>query len=246
MGANTARLPLRAIAIMEDSILNKRVVGATLVAALSVAAIAQAQTVNGYVQDARGAVVKTGSGLCLRTAYWTPAMATEECDASLVKKEAPAPVVQAPPPPPPPAPVAPPPPPPPPAAPKAVSVVLKGSFFDFNKASLKPAAQGQLDAEVVAKVQSFGRVKQVIVSGHTDRIGKPAYNQKLSEKRAEAVKAYLVGKGVDGQLIDTFGFGATQPAQGVPKCDDKLPRKKLIECLEPHRRVVIDIQPAAK
>ncbi len=225
----------------EEFILSKRFVRATLVAALGIAAAAQAQTSNGYLTDTRGTVVKTASGLCVRTGYWTPAMAIEECDAALVKKEAPAPVI-APPAPPPPAPPAPPPPAPP--APKAVTVVLKASFFDFNKDVLKTAAKEQLDREVVAKVQSFGRVKQIIVSGHTDRIGKPAYNQKLSEKRADAVKAYLVGKGIDGKLIDTFGFGATQPAQGVPKCDDKLARPKLAACLEPHRRVVVEIQPA--
>ncbi len=230
---------------MEEFILSKRVVHATLFAALSVvaaAASAQNTSNNGYLTDARGNVVKTAFGLCVRTAYWTPAMATEECDAALVKKEAPAPVVAAPPPAAPAAPL----PPPAPAAPKVVTVVLKGSLFDFNKATLKPAAKAQLDQEVLAKLANLGKIKQVIVSGHADRIGKAAANQKLSEKRADAVKAYLVAKGIDGQLIDTFGFGSTQPAQGVPKCDDKLPRKKLIVCLEPHRRAVVEIQAAAK
>ena len=224
--------------------MSKRVLHATLIAALSIAAVAQAQTAgnSGYLQDTRGGVVKSGFGLCWRTGSWTPAMAIEECDAALVKKEA-APAVKPPAPAVTPAPVTAP---AAPAAPKAVTVVLSGSVFDFNKAVLKPAAKAQLDKEVVAKAKSFASIKQVIISGHTDRIGKPSYNQKLSEKRAEAVKAYLVSKGMDGKLIETFGFGATQPAQGVPKCDDKLPRQKLIACLEPHRRAVVEVHPNAK
>ena len=224
--------------------MNKRVVHATLVAALTMATAAVAQTAgNGaYAVDTRGAIVKSGFGLCWRTGYWTPAMAIEECDPSLVKKEAPAPAPMIEP-----KKAAPPAPAAAPAAPKAVTVVLQASsLFDFNKAVLKPAAKTQLDRDVVAKVKDFGSIKQVIVGGHSDRIGKPAYNQKLSEKRADTVKAYLVSKGLDAKLIDTFGFGATQPAQGVPKCDDKLARKKLIACLEPHRRAVIEIQPSSK
>jgi len=157
--------------------------------------------------------------------------------ASVVEAPAAAPAVQAPVAPPAAAPA---------AAPKAVTVVLKGSLFDHNSASLKGAAKVQIDQDVVAKINGFGQVKQVIVAGHTDRIGKAAHNQQLSEKRANAVKDYLVSKGIDGKLIETFGFGATQPVQGVPKCADALPRKKLIECLKPHSRVEVEIQPAAK
>ena len=222
--------------------MNKTIIQAALVATLSLSALAQAQTAVGYLTDSRGAVVKSGTGLCWRTNYWTPALAIADCDADLAMKAAPpatavkapaaAPAVAAP--------AA------APAAPKPISVVLKGSLFDFNKAILKPAAKAQLDAEVVAKIKELGSVKQINIAGHSDRIGKPAYNQKLSEKRAEAVKAYLVSKGIDGKLVETFGYGATQPAQGVAKCDDKLARKALIACLEPHRRVVVEIQPAAK
>ena len=147
-----------------------------------------------------------------------------------------------------PAPVAPPAPPPaaPAAAPKPVTVVLKGSLFDTNRATLKAAAKLQLDQDVVAKISSFGQVKQVIIGGHTDRLGKAAVKQKLSEKRADAVKDYLVSKGVDSALIETLGYGATQPVQGLPKCEDSLPKAKLVECLEPHNRVEIEIQPAVK
>lgn len=232
--------------------MNKRVAQATLAAAFCISAVAQAQTAtaSGYLLDSRGAMVKSGFGLCWRSGYWTPAMASAECDAALVKTDAPAPAVSMPA-----AAIA-----APaaaarapvaataaaPAAPKAVTVVLKGRLFDFGKATLKPAAKAQLDQEVVAQAKRMGPLKQLIVAGHSDRLGKAAYNQKLSERRANAVRDYLVSKGVDGKLIDTFGFAATQPAQGVPKCEDRLPRKKLIDCLEPHRRVEIEIQPAAK
>ena len=81
----------------------------------------------------------------------------------------------------------------------------------------------------------------MLVTGHTDRLGSQQYNQKLSEKRAEVVKGYLVSKGVPVDKIETMGAGKTQPATGVPKCDDKLPKKKLIECLAPHRRFTIDV-----
>ena len=224
--------------------MSKRLVHATLVAAFCIAAAAQAQTVgtSAYLVDTRGVLAKSGTGLCWRTGYWTPAMAIAECDPDLVKREEPKaaekmpePVKAAPAP----APAA-------AAAPKPVTVVIKGSFFDSGKAVLKAPAKEQLDKEVVAKIKEFGQVKQVIVSGHSDRMGKAAGNQKLSEKRADAVKVYLVGKGVAADKIETMGFGATQPAQGVAKCDDKLPKAKLAACLEPHRRVVVEIVPGSK
>lgn len=226
---------------VEDFILSTTAVKVTLIAILGLTSVAQAQDTSGYLVDGRNVVVKSGFGLCWRTASWSPALAIAECDPDLVKKEAPpapAPAVAEPVKPAAVAQAA-------PAAPKVITIASK-SLFDFNKAVLKPAAKEQIDKEVLAKLADIGKIKLIVVSGHTDRIGSAAYNQKLSEKRAEAVKAYLVGKGIDGNAIETFGFGKTQPAQGVAKCDDKLPRKKLIECLEPHRRVVIEIQGTAK
>lgn len=215
---------------------------ATLIAILAFASATQAQ--EGYLIDGRNAVVKSGFSLCWRTNQWSPAMAIAECDPDLVKKEAPA----APPAPKAAEPIKAPAAAPatsPPAAPKVITIASK-SLFDFNKAVLKPEAKGKIDKEVLNKIQEIGKIKLIVVAGHADRIGAAAYNQKLSEKRAEAVKAYLVGKGIDGNAIETMGFGKTQPEQGVAKCDDKLPRKKLIECLAPHRRVVIEIQGTAK
>lgn len=198
---------------------------------------------HGYAVDQRNVVVRSGTGLCWRSGSWTPAMAIEECDPDLVKKPAapaPAPTPVAPP-----APKPAPTPAPAPAAAKTITLAATG-LFDFNKAVLKPAAKMEIDQKIIEKLGSAGKIKLILVGGHTDRIGSVSYNQKLSEKRADAVKAYLVSKGLDGNSIETLGYGKTSPAQGVPKCDDKLPRAKLIACLEPHRRVTVEIQAAPK
>ena len=132
-----------------------------------------------------------------------------------------------------------------PAAPKVTTVKGKG-LFDFNKSELRADAKKSLDTEVVAKKSGVKSVSSVTINGHADRIGSNEYNQKLSEKRAEVVKAYLVGQGVPANNVDTFGFGKTQPAQGVAKCEDSLARPKLIECLQPHRRVEVELKGEAK
>jgi len=221
--------------------LNKTINKATLIAILSCAASVSAQTNDGHLYDARGNAVMSGSGLCWKTARWTPALAIAECDPDLVKKAAPAAPVAAPTPKPAPAPT----PAPAPVAAKVITLAAN-SLFDFDKAALKPTAKAEIDQKIIAKLADIGKIKLIVVGGHADRLGSAAYNQKLSEKRAEAVKVYLVAKGMDGNAIETFGFGKTQPAQGVAKCDDKLPRKKLIDCLEPHRRVTIEIQAMPK
>lgn len=112
-------------------------------------------------------------------------------------------------------------------------------LFDFDKATLRPDARAVLDNEVLAKLQGLGEIRYINVNGHTDRIGSAPYNQRLSEKRAEAVREYLVGKGADSSKIETFGFGKTTP---VKSCPDQKDRKALIECLQPNRRVVVEIQ----
>ncbi len=128
-----------------------------------------------------------------------------------------------------------------PEAPKPPSVVSLSSteLFEFNKAALTPHAREVLDREVVAKVKDLGVVRYINVNGHADRLGSPQYNQKLSEKRAEAVRSYLVSKGVPGDKVETFGFGKTAP---VKACPEQKNRKALIECLAPNRRVVVEIQ----
>ncbi|HEV2977695.1 MAG TPA: OmpA family protein [Casimicrobiaceae bacterium] len=175
--------------------------------------------------------------LCWRTGYWTPAMAIVECDPDLVPK---------PPAPPPAAPPAPPPPPPPapPPAPGLQKMTLAATaLFDFDKAVLKPEGKAKIDAEVLSKINQVSKLELVLVTGHTDRIGTQAYNQKLSERRADAVRDYLVSKGVPKDKIETLGMGKTQPVPGVV-CNQPYPkeRKALIACLAPDRRVEVEVK----
>ena len=116
-------------------------------------------------------------------------------------------------------------------------------LFEFNKATLTSDAKKTLDSEVVAKLKDFGQIRYINVNGHADRLGSAQYNQRLSEKRADAVRAYLVSKGIDAAQVETFGFGKTAPAKS---CPDQKDRKGLIECLAPNRRVVVEIQRAPR
>ncbi|MCM2309539.1 MAG: OmpA family protein [Sulfuritalea sp.] len=204
---------------------------------LSAAAVAQTPGIDrsgtvGYVIDQRDNVVKSGTGLCWRTGYWTPAMAIEECDPDLVKKPAPAPA---------PAAAAPAPAPAPAAAPKpaAQKVTLAAdALFDFDKAVLRPEGKAKLD-KLSGDIKGI-KLEVIIAVGHADRFGSDAYNQKLSEKRAEAVKAYLVSKGVEPNRVYTEGKGEKQPITKADQC--KGPKsKKTIDCLQPDRRVEIEV-----
>src|SRR5688500_14810513 len=148
-------------------------------------------------------------------------------------------VVPAPPPPPKPAPIAKPEPKPEPPKKPAVTNLASTELFEFNEAVLTKEARAKLDSEVIAKLGDLREVRYIIVNGHADRLGSPQYNQKLSEQRAEAVRAYLVSKGVDASGIEVLGFGKTLP---VKACPDQKDRKGLIECLAPNRRVVVEVQ----
>ncbi len=170
---------------------------------------AAAQTSGYWTNPAtNNAAWKNSVGQCWRAGYWTPAMATQECDADLLPKPAPKPAVTPPPPPPPPAPA----PKPAPAKPKPVAekVTLAADvLFDFDKSVLKPEGKSKLD-DLAQKVKAIN-LEVVIAIGHTDSIGSDAYNQKLSVRRAESVKAYLVSKGVEPNRIYTEGKGEKQP-----------------------------------
>jgi len=89
-------------------------------------------------------------------------------------------------------------------------VLRADTFFDFDRADLKPEGEQALD-EVVAQVNELRDLEVVIVVGHTDHIGTHEYNQSLSERRAESVKTYLIRRGIDGSRIQTEGRGETMP-----------------------------------
>ena len=106
---------------------------------------------------------------------------------------------------------------------------------DFDKAIVKPEARTKLD-DLVTRMKGVN-LEVVIAVGHTDRIGSDAYNQKLSVRRAEAVKAYLVSKGIAANRVYTEGKGKRQP---VKNCTGGM-SKALIACLEPNRRVEVEV-----
>jgi OmpA-OmpF porin, OOP family len=200
----------------------------------------QARTpTSAYLQDGRGVIVRNPFGLCWRSGNWTPADAVPGCDGALAPPVAVSPIAPAiPAQTAAPAPIAPPPP------KRCDFAVTLGNdeAFTFNKAVLSNTAKQRIDAEVMSKLSTCAKVDLVLVTGHADRLGSQQYNQKLSEKRADAVASYLKSKGVSAE-IDTLGVGKTQ---SVKACDDKLPRQKLIECLAPNRRVVIEGRGLAK
>jgi OOP family OmpA-OmpF porin len=134
----------------------------------------------------------------------------------------------------------------PPKKPAVTSVTATG-LFEFNKATLTPDARAKLDTEVVNRAKEFASIALVHVDGHADRLGSAQYNQKLSEKRADAVRAYLVSKGFDASKIETLGSGKTNQVKSCPdKTGGKADRKALIECLAPNRRVVVELKGMAR
>jgi OOP family OmpA-OmpF porin len=186
---------------------------AMIIATAALATVAGAQSVDNW-RNASGDTWKNSTGLCWRDANWTPATAAVGCDGAIVAP-APAPVVPKAAPAPAPAPVAvpapvapkPAPAPQPPAATKVTYAA--DAFFDFDKSVLKAEGKAKLD-DLVGKVKGIN-LEVIIAVGHTDSVGADAYNQKLSVKRSEAVKAYLVTKGIEKNRVYTEGKGEKQP-----------------------------------
>ena len=182
---------------------------ALMFASAALVTAAGAQTVDNWKNGTNELVWKNGTNeLCWRDAFWTPATAAPGCDGAIVPVAAPAP-----------APVAAPAP-APAAAPAAPAVVAPAmvaekvtyaadAFFDFNKSVLKPEGKAKLD-DLVGKVKGIN-LEVIIAVGHTDSVGSDAYNQKLSVRRSEAVKAYLVSSGIEKNRVYTEGKGEKQP-----------------------------------
>ena len=209
---------------------------AMLFATAALATAAGAQSIDNWRTNANELVWKNGTNeLCWRDAFWTPATAAAGCDGAIAPARAAAPAPAAAPaaaaaaaaP----APAARPAPAPAPAAPAAAAPAARpaapaaaaaaqppaatkvtyaaDAFFDFDKSVLKPEGKAKLD-DLVDKVKGIN-LEVVIAVGHTDSVGADAYNQGLSVRRSEAVKAYLVSKGIERNRVYTEGKGEKQP-----------------------------------
>jgi OmpA-OmpF porin, OOP family len=203
--------------------LAKLVFAASAVVAIS--ASAQAQTdakaltpASGYVQDARGIVVRSGTGLCYRTGYFTPAdQKVAGCDgfaAGAAKPDPAKPDAAK-----------------PPAKPAPVFVAAEkvslaaDALFDFDKAVLKSEGKAKLD-DIASKLKGID-LEVIIAVGHTDSVGSDDYNQKLSIRRAEAVKAYLVSKGIADDRVYTEGKGESQPVADNKSADGRAKNRRV-------------------
>ncbi len=197
----------------------------------AVAGVAQADT-PGYVSTSANQIWTSPYGLCWKTTDWTPAKSMAPCDAVQVVSAPAVPVVAAPPP----APIA--------AAPVAPAPVIEkvslesDVLFEFDKAQLRPEGEKKLD-ELADRIKD-AQVESIMAVGHADRIGPAPYNEKLSAERAAAVKQYLAQKGIEEQRVRSEGRGEAQPITGE-QCKG-VKGSKLISCLQPDRRVEIEVR----
>jgi OOP family OmpA-OmpF porin len=186
---------------MKISSIAKLLVGSVAAAALA-SGSALAQTVN-VATDSQGVPVRDSSGNCVLSSGVAHPDCQPKKEAPPAKPAAPA----APGKPAAPAPAAKPA--PAPASVKQAVVIQADALFDFDKSVLRPDGKKSID-EAVAKLAGVD-VEMVIATGHTDNVGTDAYNQKLSERRAAAVKEYLASKGIPSSKITTIGKGESQP-----------------------------------
>ena len=196
-----------------------------------------AQSVDNWVNGSGNLPWKNGTNeLCWRDGTWTPATALADCDGAIkpamaapAPAPAPAPAAASPAPAPAAAPAAPVAPPPPPAPVSEKVTFAADAFFDVAKWNLKPEGKAKLD-DLVSKMGGIN-LEVIIAVGHTDSDGSDAYNQKLSVRRSESVKAYLVSKGIEKNRVYTEGKGEKQPV-----ADNKTKEGK-----KKNRRVEIEV-----
>lgn len=177
---------------------------------------------SGYVDESAKSIVRTGYGDCLHTGRWSEKTAIAECDPEIVAmRDKPAEVA-------------------------AVEVMVRkelkpirleaDALFNFDSATLTSDGRARLDSAMTQMPdRSVLQDKRITITGFTDRLGPEGYNQKLSEKRAQAVHDYLVSKGMNAEAIDVRGLGAAQP---LVTCEGKR-GNALISCLAPNRRTEI-------
>jgi len=178
-----------------------------------------------YLVDQRGNAVKSGFGLCWNAATDPAKGYTAACDPAPVAAYVEPKPQQV-------AAVAPP-------APVTRRVTLDAdTLFDFDKAVLRPEGRLALD-DFLVKIKDINP-ETIMAVGHADRIGSEGYNQRLSEKRVESVKGYLVGKGIEPNRMNTEGKGEMQPVTKAGECDGAK-SAKVIACLQPDRRVEIEV-----
>lgn len=209
----------------------------TLAAMMAVILAAPVTTagVPGYLSDTSGTIVRNTPGECWHTGFWTPEMAVVGCDGKLAdalpasKPQGAAPLK-------------------PRMAKPRVAVPLEPrmakplvlnaeTYFDFDKANLKPAAADKLDA-LATQSKDRGDVQQLRIVGHADRIGNDAYNQDLSLRRAQSVAHHLLERrAVPQERVEVRGMGESQP---VVPCEG-VRGSALIPCLAPNRRVEVEV-----
>jgi OOP family OmpA-OmpF porin len=186
---------------------------------------------SGYLTDSAGNVVRNSYGDCWRTGYWTPAMAISECDPDLIKQEVAIvpqqkeiPVI------------------PEKIVSPAIVRLSAGTLFDFDRAEVKSEGKSVLDEEIITGMKLHMDTGPLLITGHADRIGSEQYNQNLSERRANAVRAYLVEQGVDAQRLSVQGKGESQPdpAANTGIICRGMKGERLITCLQPDRRVMVE------
>jgi OOP family OmpA-OmpF porin len=174
-----------------------------------------------FWQDSGGGMVHNGAGECWRTGYADPGDTAPGCPG--YEPPAPAPVAE---------------PEPTPAAPKLVTRTIENrqgtrAYFAFDSAELTLVARKELDA-LMAQVGPEDRIQSLRITAHADRIGPRLYNQRLSERRAQAVATYLrEHHGVPAEVLETAALGEADPEV---ECTGNPPRQDLIECLAPNRR----------
>lgn len=179
--------------------MNKTILNLAVIAGLGLGVPAYAHEAGkaneAVVGDASGHCVSDGAGIPVRTSAWSDDKGAVACGATAAE---PAPAAEAP------APA-------PAAQPVSETTTLSAAaLFDFDKDTIKADARPQLDA-IADRVRSLDSVESVSIVGHTDSVGSDAYNENLSMRRANAVKNYLLDKGVDAAVMNTTGMGESKP-----------------------------------